>query len=178
MNTFGKILIGAGAILGAFGIYKLATKSENGEGGSKGNLNIVILDQSGNPITGLTNGHLNIGAVASGLVAGGSGYQAVVTLNNTSVYQGTTTPAPYTFAIQCSIVVGGVTILSNTQNVAMDAGETGKTVQWTFSIPITASGSASATATLLDQAGNVLNTAKASFSVSAPVVTPGGSLTF
>ncbi len=66
------------------------------------------------------------------LVAGVPGNIVSVTLNNNSVYTGSATPAPYTFVVVYGVLVGPL----KTETVSMGAGETGRVLSYTFTVPV------------------------------------------
>jgi len=103
------------------------------------------------------------------LVAGSTGNKAKVTITNSSVYTGTSTPAPYTFKIRLQLIANGVYLLNINQNIAMTAGQT-TTVEWLFDVPGAASGDWTATARLATTDGSTQVGSQASVSGS---ITPG-----
>ena len=154
MKTGVKVLLGAG-VLGTVGgiIYAATRPSAAQAAGPQSIISIKIYDKYGNLVAGrFANGRVAT-ALPGGMIAGGGPYTAVLTLVNNTVYQGTTTPAPYTFAVNLSILVGANTLLVITKDpVAIAAGGT-YTYSKTFTIPISVFGYGTATASIMNTAG-------------------------
>lgn len=176
-----KDLVVGGIVLAALGGVAIWAATRDGEGGGDGggggDLELAIYDQDHNRVAGALEGRDNIEGVSAGMVGGGT-YTADVTLANTSVYTGTSTPAPYTFKLTCIITVGTTQLINVTRDVAMAAGETGRHETFNFTIPVELSGNGNAAANLKDQSLVVIQGKNLAFTVGVAPVTPGGTVAF
>ncbi len=152
MNKKSGMVLGVVAA-GIAGLVLLAKKGGFGLPSSNSEMDFQIIPGSSGGISGLgyerMRGGINkisggISGVTATLAAGTTGNVARVTVTNTSVYEDTTEPAPYTF--QLNVSVGSW--LSQVQTVEMAPAEV-KTIEFPFDIPLSEpSGNYMATATL------------------------------
>lgn len=179
MNTTNKAAIAAIAGIGIlFALKKKAPPV------SDQTFSLAIYDSSGNRIASSyrDNNRISgdISAFPGALTEGGTGYSAVVSVTNTSKYPDLTL-APYTFIINCAAgvnqPVGSYFINGLTKTLSLGPGASG-TVSFPFAIPYGMNGAGSAAAILETAAGNVLQTATATFVVTPATITPGGTILF
>lgn len=185
MNSKGKAVAIIGGTLAVTIAAALIGEAASGQSAPIANTGLVlkIYDKNGNlvyssgPATRMRGPSM---ALPTGLTEGGGPYTVSLTVTNASVYTGTQTKAPYTFAITVSVVSGGVTLL-NIPNEAhpMTANQTA-TFTWNFSIPLGNQGPLAVAAFLNNTAGTTLiqGLNSGNLSVTPAGITPGGTITF
>ena len=177
MNKGAKVLLGAGILGGSIALIAALIGRAQAE---NPNFTLRIYDADGNLVASSAPTRA-VGSFPGALVEGGSGYTAVLSVNNTSKYPDGT-PAPYLFTIA---FVGGVNNPVGSyfppgathKTLSLAAGASGS-VSFTFAIPYGMNGPGSAAGNLEDIPGNVLATASATINVTPAVITPGGTLSF
>lgn len=152
-------------ILGAIGIYKLAT-------GAKAVARQVL---AGGEIIS----RWIAGVTPVPLTAGSINNKAVVAVQNTSVYQDTSSPAPYTFKVEFALNTATGILAYEVKTLSLGASAS-DTLEFIFSLPAGGGASATARASLMTTDGvTMLRQIFLPVTINAGgTVTPGGTIAF
>lgn len=124
------------------------------------------------------NGMVSL-SLPSSLQEGSTGNTGSVIITNNSVYQGSNTKAPYTFALSIGLYIPSSEILIKSMEPTALAPEQVKNVTFTFDIPMGVFGPGYATAVIYTTDGvTQLGIAQVIVTVLARVITPAGTISW